>query len=304
MCADRRSHAAAIELRRRLGEAERANLIGLGLAGLGAVAFGTMAIFAKFALQRGADPIPLLAVRFFLAAVLLLGFHLVTGRSLGLRSDAARMMLLGGIGYAFESTLFFEALQRAPAAVVGLVFYSYPLWTTLMALVVGLEIYRNRIALALITGTLGVSLIFSVRSSNLAGPLFALAAAVAVSVYLIVVQKASHGVDVFNVALWTAAGAAISLSVVAAATQGSLPHNALPYAGALGFITAMAFVALYAAIKRIGSSRSSIAMMLEPVTTVLLAAVFLNESLTLRIALGAALVVAALPLLASAPAQP
>jgi drug/metabolite transporter (DMT)-like permease len=66
----------------------------------------------------------------------------------------------------------------------------------------------------------------------------------------------------------------------------------------------LAFVALYAAIRRIGSSRSSIAMMLEPVTTVVLAAIFLNEALTVRIGLGAALVVAALPLLASAPAQP
>jgi drug/metabolite transporter (DMT)-like permease len=263
-----------------------------------------MAIFAKFALQRGADPIPLLALRFALAAILLFGFHVATGRSLGSRAGALRMMLLGGIGYAFESTLFFEALQRAPAAVVGLVFYSYPLWTTLMALVVGLEIYRHRIALALITGTVGVSLIFSLRSSNVAGPLLALAAAVAVSVYLIVVQKASVGLDIFNVALWTAAGAAISLSVVATATGGMLPHEALPYAAALGVITALAFVALYAAIRRIGSSRSSIAMMLEPVTTVVLAAIFLNEALTVRIGLGAALVVAALPLLASAPAQP
>jgi drug/metabolite transporter (DMT)-like permease len=302
--ADRRPHANAITPRAKLGGAERSNLIGLGLAGLGAVAFGTMAIFAKLALQRGADPIPLLALRFSLAAILLLGFHLATRRSLGSRSDAVRMMLLGGIGYAFESTLFFEGLQRAPAAVVGLVFYSYPLWTTLMALFVGLEIYRHRIALALITGTVGVSLIFSLRSTNLAGPLFALAAAVAVSVYLIAVQKASHGIDIFNVALWTATGAGVSLSMIAALTRGSLPRGAMPYAVALGLITALAFVALYGSIKMIGSSRSSIAMMLEPVTTVLLAAVFLEESLTLRIALGAALVVAALPLLASAPARP
>jgi DME family drug/metabolite transporter len=83
-----------------------------------------------------------------------------------------------------------------------------------------------------------------------------------------------------------------------------LPGAALPYAGALGIVTALAFVALYASINRIGSSRSSIAMMLEPVTSVILAAIFLGESLTLRIVLGAALVVTALPLLASAPARP
>jgi drug/metabolite transporter (DMT)-like permease len=271
---------------------------------VGAVAFGTVAIIAKLALQRGADPVPLLAYRFGVAAVLLLVFHAVTHRSLGERRDALRLMLLGGMGYAFESTLFFVALQRTSAAVVGLVFYSYPLWTTLLALAVGLERYRHRIGLALVTGTAGVSVIFSLRTSAIAGPLLALAAAIAVALYLIAVQKASDGMDAFNVALWTAAGAAITLSAIAAATRSSLPGVSLPLASALGPITAIAFVALYGSIKRIGSSRSSIAMMLEPVTTVLLAALFLSEALTWRIALGACLVVAALPLLALAPARP
>ena len=298
----RQSNAIGHDAKHR--SAERSNFLGLGLAALGAVAFGTLAIFAKFAFERGADSVPLLAARFATAAVLLLAFHLSTGRPLGTRSNALRMMLLGGIGYAFESTLFFIALQHAPAAVVGLVFYSYPLWTTLLALAVGLERYRHQIALALVAGTAGVSLIFSLRSTQIAGPLYALAAAVAVAIFLIAVQKASGGVDPFNVALWTAAGATLSLSVVAIATHGALPAAAVPFAGALGLVTALAFVALYRAINMIGSSRSSIAMMLEPVTTVILAAIFLSEVLTIRIALGAALVVAALPLLAAAPARP
>jgi drug/metabolite transporter (DMT)-like permease len=214
------------------------------------------------------------------------------------------LILFGGLGYAFESTLFFAALQRASAAVVGLVFYSYPLWTTLLALAVGLERYRHRIAMALVMGTAGVSVIFSLRTTAMSGPLLALGAAVAVALYLIAIQKGSTGVDPYNVALWTATGAAISLSVIALVTRGSLPGASLPFASALGPITAIAFVALYGSIQRIGSSRSSIAMMLEPVTTVLLAALFLSEALTWRIALGACLVVAALPLLASAPARP
>jgi drug/metabolite transporter (DMT)-like permease len=234
----------------------------------------------------------------------LLVFHAATHRSVGRRRDALRLIFLGGLGYAFESTLFFMALQRTSAAVVGLVFYSYPLWTTLLALAVGLERYRHRIALALVMGTAGVSVIFSLRTSAIAGPLLALAAALAVALYLIAIQKGSAGVDPFNVAVWTATGAAISLSGIALVTRGSLPRASLPFASALGPITAIAFVALYGSITRIGSSRSSIAMMLEPVTTVLLAALFLSEALTWRIAVGACLVVAALPLLALAPARP
>ena len=78
----------------------------------------------------------------------------------------------------------------------------------------------------------------------------------------------------------------------------SLPVGAAVPALALGVASAVAFVALYAAISRLGSSRAAVATMLEPVTTVVLGAIFLDEDITLRIALGATLVVAALPVLA------
>jgi drug/metabolite transporter (DMT)-like permease len=156
--------------------------------------------------------------------------------------------------------------------------------------------------LALVLGTGGVVLIFSLHSTNVTGPILALTAAVAVAFYLIAVQRVTASMDAYNVAMWTATGAAISLLAAGLVTRQSLPTTALPYAAALGGVTAIAFVALYGAINRIGSSRSSIAMMLEPVTTVVLAALFLNEVLTLRILLGAGLVVAALPLLALTPA--
>lgn len=294
---------SAISRGTKLPSAERNNSIGLSLAALGAFAFGTMPIFAKFAFRHGAEAVPLLAFRFSIAAILLFLFHAFTHRSFGTRSQAVRLLLLGAAGYAAESTLFFVALEHSPAAVVGLVFYSYPLWTTLLALAVKMESYRHQIALALVSGTGGVALIFSLRSTNLAGPLFALAAAGAVALYLIAVQKASMGVDPFNVALWTAAGAAISLSLLSLVLHHGLPTAALPFAAAIGLLTAIAFVALYGSISRIGSSRSSIAMMLEPVTTVVLAAIFLGESFSGRVLLGAALVVAALPLLAAAPAR-
>src|SRR5688500_4552288 len=101
----------------------------------GAVAFGTLAIFAKQAYDHGATAVPLLAARFALTSVLLIGYLVVTRRPLWIgASKVGRLLLLGAFGYGVEATLFFLALERAPASVVGLVFYSYPLWTTLMAI--------------------------------------------------------------------------------------------------------------------------------------------------------------------------
>jgi drug/metabolite transporter (DMT)-like permease len=69
----------------------------------------------------------------------------------------------------------------------------------------------------------------------------------------------------------------------------------------LGVATAFAFVLLYRAIALIGSARVAVASMFEPVATIVLAALLLDEAITARVALGAVLVVAALPILATAP---
>ena len=210
------------------------------------------------------------------------------------------LMVLGGIGYAFEASLFFAALERAPAGVVALVFYSYPLWTAVIALVLRLEPFRWNLLLALLMGTAGILTIFSIPSGNTAGVLLALGSAVAVAIYLVGAQVFTKGIDAAVSSTWTAAGAAVSLSFVVLIGGGDLPASSLPYAAGLGLATALAFAGLYAAVTRIGSSRTAIATMVEPVTTVVLAWMLLNEPITGRVFIGMILIVSALPILAAA----
>ena len=263
-----------------------------------AIAFGTLAIFAKYAYDAGAGPIPLLAARFVIATALIGTLRLAMRRPAPTRHQAAWLFGLGGIGYAFEATLFFAALENAPASVVGLVFYSYPILTSLLGLATKLEPYRHRLVIALFLGTAGVGLVFSAPVGGLKGPLLALGAAFAVSAYLIAIQVKTRGVDPSASAFWTSAGAACSTVVVALFTGQPFPLEATPFAAALGLASALAFIGLLAAIARIGSSRSAVAAMLEPVTTVVLGAIFLNEVITPRVVAGAALVLSALPVVA------
>ncbi|MGH2694975.1 MAG: DMT family transporter [Actinomycetota bacterium] len=275
-------------------------LSGVALAATSAIAFGTLAIFGKYAYDEGADPVALLAGRFVLSALLLAGYHVATGRSLVLpRRATVRLLLMGALGYAFESALFFLALERSPAGTVALIFYSYPMWVALMSLVWGLERFQPRLAVALLLGTAGVSMIFSLTLESPAGPLLALGAAIAVAIYFIFAQVVMRGIDARSSAFWTATGAAITTAAAAAVTRSELPSAALPHAFGLAAATSIAFVLLYAAIARIGSARAAVAAMLEPVTTVILAALLLSEEITLRSAIGAALIVSALPVLAT-----
>lgn len=277
----------------------RDELKGIALAVAAAVAFGTLAIFAKLAYRTDAGPIPLLAVRFAIATVILAAIHAIRPSQ---KPTAARrirtLMLLGAFGYAIESTFFFSALVYAPAGVVGLVFYSYPLWTSLIGLATRLEPYRPQLLIALLLGSVGVSLVFTIRSTDLLGPALALTAAVCLAIYLIALQVSTKGVDPVASSLWTSAGAAIAFALAALVVRQPFPLEAVWPAIGLGGATAISFITLYAAIARIGSSRAAVAAMLEPVTTVLLAALLLDEDLTWRIGIAAALIVSALPVLA------
>ena len=279
--------------------APRSDLIGIGLAISSAMAFGTLAIFAKEAYEAEADPVPLLAVRFLVTAVILVAYQLIRRATLWVgRDKIVRLMMLGAFGYAVEASLFFLALERAPASVVGLVFYSYPLWTTLIAIALKLERFEKRLLIALALGTTGVASIFSLTGTPLAGPLFALAAAVMVAIFYIAAQVLTAGTPPSAAATWTAIGAALAMGVVYAFMGGALPSGAFGPGIGLGVATAFAFIATYAAIARIGSSRTAIANMMELVTTIVLAMIFLSEEPTLRVLIGAALVLSAIPILA------
>jgi drug/metabolite transporter (DMT)-like permease len=271
---------------------------GIVLAVVAAASFGTLGVLGKLGYEAGARPFSLLGARFTIATALLLAFLVATRAPVFVgRATVVRLLLLGGLGYGLEASLFFLALDRAPAGIVSLIFYSYPMWTYLFGWLTGLEPFRGRVLVALILGTVGVASIFTVDVGGLVGPLLALAAAIAVAVYMLFAQIVVREVTPSASALWTGAGAAISVGAVALVTRQPFPAEAAGPAAALGAATAFSFLLLYAAISRIGSARSAIANMVEPITTVVLAALFLEEEITLRIAVGALLVISALPIL-------
>ena len=277
----------------------RDRIVGLALAAVAAVAFGTLAISAKFAYRAGSSLLPLLTVRFAGATALLGVFHLITRRSLTVPRDVMwKLLALGGIGYGLETALFFAALERAPAGVVSLIFYSFPMWVMLLGFATKMEPFRWRLVVALLIGSTGVGIVFSPESGSLAGPLFALGAALSVAVYFLIMQVVLRDVEPSPAAFWTSAGAAITTSVAALVAGDALPSGAVVPALALALASGFAFITFYGAIVRIGSTRTAVAAMVEPIATLTLAAILLDEVITTRLLVGAALVLSALPMLA------
>ena len=274
---------------------------GVAMAALSGLAFGTLAILAKLAYDKGAQALPLLAGRFVVATLLLVLFLAATRKRLRVsRLDVVKLMLLGGLGYALETPLFFAARERAPASVVDLIFYSFPLWTTVAGFFLGFERPSAATVVALALGSAGVVVVFSLPEAggSSMGLWLALGASVAVAAYLTTLDVVMRGIDPYAGAVWTSVGGSAALVTATAVTASPIPFRATGEVMGLGVATALAFVLLYRALVLVGSARVAIAMMVEPVATVVLAALVLDETITVRVALGAALVLAALPILA------
>jgi len=207
---------------------------------------------------------------------------------LPVRGERLRVLGLGALGYAFQSSLFYSALQRGSAAVVTLLFYAYPAFVTLVEAAASRRRPSPRLLSALglsATGTLLIVMVGADVAISPAGVAFALAAAGAFAVYLLAGAAAaprtvaSSGGPVV-IAAWVAGGAALSLTAV------GLGSDSLRWPGedwwlmaTNGLATAAAFGLLFAALDRVGASRTAVVMTLEALSAVVLAALLLGESL-------------------------
>ena len=158
-------------------------------------AFGAMAIFGKLAYDEGATVGTLLAVRFVLAAVAVLG----AGR--WPRGGAARVRALAAATSAPASRsaraatrsrpgCYFAALERIDASLLSLLLYTFPAIVAVAAVALGRERARRGgalAALALASG--GLVLVVAGAGAGALDPLGAalgLGAAVVYSAYILV----------------------------------------------------------------------------------------------------------------------
>jgi len=274
----------------------------MGWIVISAVAFGAMAILARFAYAAGADVHGLLLLRFMIAGAILAAVMVLRRTPWPRARPLAVAALMGGIGYVGQAFCYFSALNHASAGLVALLLYVYPTLVCLLsAALLGERITGSR-AMLLAVSFAGVALTLGDGQGNALGVTLGLTAALFYSVYIVVGARELAHVDVLGVTTVVCLAAA---GVVAAAIPFHAPHfprGAVGWAAiaAIGVVcTVLAILAFFAGLKRVGPSRAAIVSTLEPVVTVLLAWIVLGETLSLVQLAGGALVLAAAARLSS-----
>src|SRR3954451_10311825 len=134
---------------------------GIGLVLVSALAFGTMAIFAKLAYERGANTATLLTLRFALAGAVLWVIVALRG-DVRRRLDRRTVMAggcLGFFGYSLQAGGYFAALQHMDASLTALLLYTYPAMVYIGAVLLGREAGSAVKVGALFLAAIGLALV-------------------------------------------------------------------------------------------------------------------------------------------------
>ena len=272
------------------------------LAACGALSYGVTVVIGEDLADAGLGSSTALGFRFIVTGVILA--IVLRLRRVAVVPATRPVMIGAGLGliYALESALFFSGLERGSAAAVALVFYVYPAMVTVFELVRGTEHAHRTTIAALVMSMVGTAIV-AVGGGRVAispgGVAFALGAATAFSAYLLLGRDLTRDADPMLIACWVGIGAGVA-NLTRGAAIGDLSNPSgrtlelLLYAAS----TATAFTLTFAAMRRIGAARVAVIMTLEAASSVVMAAVFLGETVKPVQAVGGAVVLVAAAVIA------
>lgn len=280
--------------------ATRRDLFGGALAAAASLQFGVIVVVGKRVLERGMTVESMLAFRFSIAASLLVLVLVALRRPVlaapGERSGTAALAVFG---YGVEATFFFTAARHGTAAAVTLLFFTYPVFVTLGAWFFGRRSPARLTVAALVLAVVGAGIVAGTGaglSIDSTGVVFALAAALTYSAYLLGADAVLRRTPPLTSAMWISAGASIGLFVFSSVSgRYTSPTSAADWWSLLvmGAASAGAFVCLMGALQRIGAVRTAIVSATEPLSAALLGYLFLDEAVDAGTAIGGGLILVA-----------
>lgn len=285
---------------------------GLLMAMAGAIGFSGKAIIIKLAYRYGAgvDAVTLLMWRMLLSLplFLLLAWWAGRGQRRLKTRDWADLLLLGFTGYYLASYLDFAGLQYISASLERLILYLNPTLVLLIsALLLGLRVRRRQLW-ALGLSYAGVLLVFAQElryegGSTWIGAALVLGSAISYAIYLVrsgEVLKRIGALRLTGLATSIACGLCIAQFLLLRPLEAAWVPTPVIWLSVLNasLCTFVPVLCVMGAIQRIGAPLAAQAGMVGPMSTLLLAALLLDEPLSVWVLGGTALVLGGVALLA------
>lgn len=274
---------------------------GVGLTLLAASGFAAVSILTSVAMQAGLTLNTVLTWRYVLSAVALVVWVGVQGQMTRMpMRDSLLWMGVGGGGQALMVYLALSALAYISAGTLAFLFYTYPVWVTLVQALRGAEPIdaRRGAALALSFGGTAVM----VGAPDMGGEAWrgvalALSAAVLYGLLIPAMQWMQKDWPVLVTSAWSKIGAAVCFLLAAVGDQSfSYAMSGAAWGAIIALTvwsTVLPSVFFLMGLLRLGPVRTAIVSTVEPFLTALLGVFVLSQPLTVRTLVGGAAIVAA-----------
>ena len=273
----------------------------------GAVLFSTKAIMVKLAMRYGVDPVALLLLRLVFAfpfyVVILMWAKATASQPLGIRSNLISLSVLGFVGYYLASYFDFVGLSYISAGLERVILYSFPTLVLLIGAVFLKQTIRIHqvVAIAFCYGGILIAVGFGVENRATANQWFG-AGLIFLSALCYAIYVVGSGQLIPKLGVWVFTSCAMMVSTVCivahhAVTQPlielvRLPWQVYSYGAAMAvFATVVPSFLISEGIRRINASNASIIGGIGPISTIILAVIFLGESFTAAQAVGTAFVI-------------
>lgn len=279
-------------------------LLGIFLIVVSAASFGTLAIIGRYAYADGLDVTTMLFLRFTIAAILMFAWLAIRKEPLPRGRTLLQLAGMGGLGYVGQSFCFMSAISYASTGLVALLLYLYPVFVTILTVIFQKVKLTSRTVFALVLATIGAALTANPQGGQLPGILLAVTAAMIYAVYILVGTGVMQKVSAVQSSAVIFASAALVFGIMTAIRGPhwpTTPNGWLAISGIAVIATLLPVATFLGGLKIVGATDASLLSTLEPVVTVVLAAMLLGEKVQPLMIAGGVLILAAVLLIVRQP---
>jgi len=273
--------------------------LGAALTVLVSILFAINSTLARVTYDAGSNALTLNTVRIGAAAVALYVVLRLIGVPVRLPSRERMIAFAFGVMLGAYSFFLYRAIEEMPVALCIITFYLYPLLTGIASAALGVERMTAVTAVALVTALAGLTVALDIwdKAPSLLGVALAAASAVTFTAVIVLNGRLIRGFDSRPVTLHMLTAGSLSTALVTFAT-GSF---ALPVGseGQIAFalvvvLYVIAIIGFFIGLAMIGPVKTALFMHFEPVASLILGVIILDQVLAPVQWIGAAVVIAAM----------
>lgn len=259
--------------------------------------FGIVPLLAKFSLDQGMNAETILTYRFLIAGTFFIFYCLYKRIKLYTDMKTSIKLLMMGLLYALESSIFFVAFNHISPSIGQLIFQINPIMVAFGAYFVFRERITKNVIYALMFTAVGCTFLFWEPTAHVTtlGVFLVFLSALFYTIYVIIGKKMLKDIPPMVVTTYTTVGCGIFLFAYSLINGKMMLVTAPNIMGVIAtlsiFSTIISILTFAMGLRILGATKASIISAIEPVITVVLAFILFGETLNWIQMIGATLIV-------------